>query len=154
MTDCKQASFLHRNHFIISNKASMNIIAQNENSDHSIRQITSIHRLQSKHLKKTLPVQNWSLSCIKIKINSYYNPLHRICDGFFEDVGFSCSSHAALLTSRRPGPHVEINSTIFLTCFVLRIMNVSHFCVSWHYVLGQCAIIHFLISRKSQIVLF
>ena len=53
--DSKSASFLQKNHVIISNKAATNIIAQNGSSDQSIRQNTSIHRLRSAHYEVKIP---------------------------------------------------------------------------------------------------
>ena len=44
-----------KNHVIISNKASTNIIAQNGSSDQRIRRNTSIHRLRSAHYEVNIP---------------------------------------------------------------------------------------------------
>ncbi len=55
LTSCKSASFLHRNFFIISSKASTNIIELNGSLDQIIQQNTSIHRLRSAHYEVKIP---------------------------------------------------------------------------------------------------
>ncbi len=53
--DSKSASFLQKNHIIISNKASTNIIAVNGSLDQRIWQNASIHRLRSTHYEVKSP---------------------------------------------------------------------------------------------------